>query len=138
MLSRFHVSILVLVDVPLKQESNIRFFTMCAFVSILVLVDVPLKLLCGKLICGDLFRFNPCFGGCSIKTQGQGKHLSHRLRFNPCFGGCSIKTTRALCIFQSVSRFNPCFGGCSIKTPITFSFSLRNLLFQSLFWWMFH
>ncbi len=102
-------------------------------VSILVLVDVPLKLYRKKGSRLGLECFNPCFGGCSIKTlipiafQRSVVDVSilvlvdvplkrdwdlvfnfdEDFRFNPCFGGCSIKTSR-----------NPHFGGFLLLVSI--------------------
>ncbi len=65
-----------------------------ADVSILVLVDVPLKQVEWPDVPVHLFGFNPCFGGCSIKTVAALWVPARRLvGFNPCFGGCSIKTS---------------------------------------------
>ncbi len=66
-----------------------------ARVSILVLVDVPLKHIRALYEARVQEGFNPCFGGCFIKTTELffiGAPLI--CCFNPCFGGCSIKTKK--------------------------------------------
>ncbi len=128
-------------DVPLKQTMADG-INVLETVSILVLVDVPLKLKKSKLVAVPNGGFNPCFGGCSIKTHNPDlvvvcdtvvsilvlvdvplKQKQFRAKrgnsgsFNPCFGGCSIKTAvLSMATIGSPSSFNPCFGGCSIKT----------------------
>ncbi len=61
------VSILVLVDVPLKPQHEVP-CEVLPIVSILVLVDVPLKHYLREEYGKNGNCFNPCFGGCSIKT----------------------------------------------------------------------
>ncbi len=126
-------------------------------------MDVPLKQTPFGSEISITFSFNPCFGGCSIKTHNGVLMPWVYLSFNPCFGGCSIKTVMDVPVsfvygFVSILvlvdvplkhssindkisfgfSFNPCFGGCSIKTVRFNSQRCCWNEFQSLFWWMFH
>ncbi len=81
-------------------------------------MDVPLKLFFQMEKMKKIFCFNPCFGGCSIKTIRIEELQNVSDGFNPCFGGCSIKTDFHMEKEIFLTGFNPCFGGCSIKTMI--------------------
>ncbi len=137
---------------------------MVYLVSILVLVDVPLKLVEVRRWRADINSFNPCFGGCSIKTFSfpNGKNEKN-FCFNPCFGGCSIKTEKAISYSGVISRVSilvlvdvplklnkmglaDTYIGVSIlvlvDVPLKLVFFVtqnqQSIKFQSLFWWMFH
>ncbi len=127
-------------------------------------MDVPLKQLgsTASVVVGT--SFNPCFGGCSIKTPKvrSGLALDYVVSILVLVD-VPLKLWTFILLRNLKSGFNPCFGGCSIKTGLCSNGSPRQhivsilvlvdvplkqvlqinsdvtyVVFQSLFWWMFH
>ncbi len=84
-------------------------------VSILILLDVLLQLNIQCGFKGSIFCFNPYFTGCSTSTStGIYKNTGYGKSFNPYFTGCSTSTITYICCITI------------------------DIVFQSLFYWMFY
>ena len=128
----YNVSILVLVDFALRQDS-IQKYREWTKVSILVLVDFALRPLRSHLITHGKRSFNPCFSGFRIATMFfPAAHIFH-FSFNPCFSGFRIATTSFVYSFDCPSCFNPCFSGFRIATSQWKFINMNKVMFQSLF-----
>ena len=139
------VSILVILDVPLKRRAGWK-CAISGFVSILVILDVPLKLDTGEEISRREYMFqsllfwmflwnaasprtmatvitgfNPCYSGCSSETQLKYRHRHHRYVSILVILDVPLKPYCRALIFEITVSFNPCYSGCSSETPAQFS-----------------
>ena len=164
LLGYFYVSILVLLDVPLKvliERLNIRtlilfqslFFWMCRWkadssvsiyspvsqVSILVLLDVPLKdsVLSGQY--EEIMKFQSLFFWmCHWKYRTWHKCLKHNFVSILVLLDVPLKVPVKFVEQPFLKGFNPCSFGCAIERTAE-RLPLRSWLpFQSLFFWMCH
>ncbi len=130
------VSILVLLDVALKDQEESEVRNLC-FVSILVLLDVALKGYLTSIAWYGSHGFNPCSLGCCSESLMEFEVINAVWCFNPCSLGCCSERSGERnywmgCIRVSIlvlldvalkggflgrdreigDRFNPCSLGC--------------------------
>ena len=128
------VSILVLMEEPLKPPEIENSGIQISRVSILVLMEEPLKQLHNQMDRIGEKCFNPCFNGRTTSTYNSFQHSRVYHRFNPCFNG---RTTSTLVDYH-IDRmenvgFNPCFNGRTTSTLSSFSLSARLPCFNPCF-----
>ena len=131
------VSILVLLEVPLRLEELIQEKRVEKFVSILVLLEVPLRHILRHIVMPDIPSFNPCFVGSSSQAERRQRRRSPEACFNPCFVGSSSQAKQMgnrrgrETLFQSLFCWKFLLGA-----RWNDGFRLEDL-FQSLFCWKF-
>ena len=130
----FSVSILVLVDRPLKPSLWLP-KTRRQFVSILVLVDRPLKPFAAAIPAPTAVGFNPCSGGSASQTETESLPATTR--------GVSILVLvdrplkpRVFGTSHRRGEFQSLFWWIGLSNGWTLGATSENFRFQSLFWWI--
>ena len=111
-LGRSRVSILVLLDVALKEWYLLFVGVLAYEVSILVLLDVALKAILSHSRHNSFLGFNPCSLGCCSESSAIAPPRPGIVSFNPCSLGCCSESGRGLRYLWFRFSFNPCSLGC--------------------------
>ncbi len=160
-LSRFQVSILVLVDVSLEacsfflhslneefqslfswmfrsKRDGGRYNTRRDGVSILVLVDVSLEAceFSGR-VCEAFRCFNPCSRGCFARRKEICPPALCGTSFNPCSRGCFARSMEIVNLTREESEFQSLFSWMFRSKDGANRSRSFCMKFQSLFSWMF-